>query len=621
MKMTRLRQGGFTLVELTTVIAILGLIAYFAAPQISTNARVDRVNTVEGDIEAMKQAYNAFYTDFRRAPVDLAELVDEEYYQGQTVSPFNTDYQLIPEANGASFQVVSPNSTILNLLDDRISSSDIVGTNTIQVTTPEPLLSTIASQFLHKVEVDGQPELNQMETNIDANGNNIINVATLIADNLESTTITTEEATIEVLNTVDTLEFGENSIETVGGELIFNATTVTIAGDLAMTGEITGNGGDLTGFDSISGETGQFTTSVTTDTLQAEDGVFVDVEATTLTVDTLNGEEATFQSGDITNLTFTDAAGDTLVLETLESTNVEAVNLAATTGQFGTLSVDDLTADAAEIVSLTATSASVNSLEVTDSASISEASITALSAGALTTDNLTVTNGVISSAEITTLTADEADFVDLSVGTLIADEAIFEEGEFSELESDSIDAVSITADDIVAATGTFVDIEAAQMDLGELIANSGVFSDLTVSGTISAGEVSADNATFGTLNGDSLSLSGTASFETISANSATITGDITTDDFVARNGEFTGTLSADSFSGSSASFSGDVTADDITASDEVTASSFSGTTYSGTNFNLTGDASTDQSSINTNRDLIDEIISNWEECQDDGGCQ
>lgn len=72
---SRLRQHGFTLIELMVVISIIGILAGIAVVQVRTAQRKARETALKKDLHDMREAIDNFYADKQRFPSDLNELV------------------------------------------------------------------------------------------------------------------------------------------------------------------------------------------------------------------------------------------------------------------------------------------------------------------------------------------------------------------------------------------------------------------------------------------------------------------------------------------------------------------------------------------------------------------
>lgn len=82
------RQAGFTLLELIIVVAIIGILAIIALP----NLRNPRVRAQEAalkmDLRTMRDAIDQHYADKGHYPESLQTLVEEEYLRFLPLDPF-----------------------------------------------------------------------------------------------------------------------------------------------------------------------------------------------------------------------------------------------------------------------------------------------------------------------------------------------------------------------------------------------------------------------------------------------------------------------------------------------------------------------------------------------------
>ena len=231
------KAKGFTLAELAVVASILGTLAYYAGEQQEVINYVNDLEQVERDIENLQLAYNQYYLEYRRPPATINELATLGLYSGSLESPFGTQYEGVPNGRGYQFVVDTlDNGPALTLSEKAPNATGVA--NRVSYNVPIPALETIASQYLHRQAVAGRPELNQLETNLDINGFDILNVSDLETNNIVTDRITTNVAEIDVLQTVDTLEFGTNSIQAVGNTLRLNAGTVDISNNISVDGDL-----------------------------------------------------------------------------------------------------------------------------------------------------------------------------------------------------------------------------------------------------------------------------------------------------------------------------------------------------------------------------------------------
>ena len=257
------KNSGFTLAELLVVTAILGVTSYYTAEYAQGQRTIAKQVQVAEDFKALQHAYNQFYTEFRRSPNDLNELVTGGYYTGTLTSPYGTQYVGGDAGQGYSFTVDTNDAGVALNIGDGFGSATVVN-DTVTLPVPVPSLGTIASQFLHREAILGSPELNEMQTNLDMSGYDITNVASLDSVTVNTDTVQASTAVIDTLNTVNMLQFGANSIGSSGGTLSLQASRTIVNGTLVLNGDMDAQGGSLSGFNHFDGNSANFLTVDTT---------------------------------------------------------------------------------------------------------------------------------------------------------------------------------------------------------------------------------------------------------------------------------------------------------------------------------------------------------------------
>ena len=81
------RQGGFTLIELIVVLAIIGILAAIAVPAMRTAPERARESALKEDLFTLRSCLDQFHADRDRYPTSLDELVSLGYLRSVPVDP------------------------------------------------------------------------------------------------------------------------------------------------------------------------------------------------------------------------------------------------------------------------------------------------------------------------------------------------------------------------------------------------------------------------------------------------------------------------------------------------------------------------------------------------------
>jgi general secretion pathway protein G len=84
---SRLRQGGFTLIELIIVMAIIGILAAVAAPRYVIFVRHAKEAVLRQDLETMRKSIDSYTIDKEKAPQSLDDLVQAGYLKSIPKDP------------------------------------------------------------------------------------------------------------------------------------------------------------------------------------------------------------------------------------------------------------------------------------------------------------------------------------------------------------------------------------------------------------------------------------------------------------------------------------------------------------------------------------------------------
>ncbi|AQT68174.1 PilD-dependent protein PddA [Anaerohalosphaera lusitana] len=114
------RRKGFTLIEVLTVVLIIGLLAGFVVPKVINNLGDTKRSIAKSKMAQVEQAVTTFYVNCGRMPRDLDELLEapsdvEEKWAGpyakrsQLMDPWDNPYVYVEEGtvNQGSFDIIS----------------------------------------------------------------------------------------------------------------------------------------------------------------------------------------------------------------------------------------------------------------------------------------------------------------------------------------------------------------------------------------------------------------------------------------------------------------------------------------------------------------------------------
>jgi general secretion pathway protein G len=98
------REKGFTLIELLIVVAIIGIIAAIAVPNLLTAIQRSKQKRSMADLRALGTALGSYQVDYDEFPVKSGEFqiawMGTFYYEGSTIDGWANKYYYIGDANG-----------------------------------------------------------------------------------------------------------------------------------------------------------------------------------------------------------------------------------------------------------------------------------------------------------------------------------------------------------------------------------------------------------------------------------------------------------------------------------------------------------------------------------------
>jgi general secretion pathway protein G len=108
-------NGGFTLVELLVVMAIIATLLSIVAPKYFNSLNRSKETVLRQDLNIMRDAIDKFNSDTGKYPEDLAELVEKRYLRAIPVDPLTESAETwiavpAPNAVGGVYDVHSGSS-------------------------------------------------------------------------------------------------------------------------------------------------------------------------------------------------------------------------------------------------------------------------------------------------------------------------------------------------------------------------------------------------------------------------------------------------------------------------------------------------------------------------------
>ena len=121
----RLRQRGFTLIELMVVISIMLILLTLAMPNYTKSILHAHEAALRSDLQTMRSVIDQYTLDKQKAPVSLQDLVDAGYIKQLPMDPFTKSRESwVPVTDDT---LMSPDQTAPGIVDVH-SGSDQVST-------------------------------------------------------------------------------------------------------------------------------------------------------------------------------------------------------------------------------------------------------------------------------------------------------------------------------------------------------------------------------------------------------------------------------------------------------------------------------------------------------------
>jgi len=125
-RVERRGEGGFTLIELIIVMAIIGILSVIAIPSFVQSVKKAKEAALKEDLHTMRNAIDSYTVDKEKAPQGLDDLVQAGYLKSLPVDPMT---------NRSDSWMTSESDTMTDInetqggLDDVHSGSEAVATD------------------------------------------------------------------------------------------------------------------------------------------------------------------------------------------------------------------------------------------------------------------------------------------------------------------------------------------------------------------------------------------------------------------------------------------------------------------------------------------------------------
>ena len=122
----RRQEGGFTLIELVVVMAIIAILASLAVPIFTAQIKKAKEAVLQEDLHVMRNAIDSYTMDKGKAPQSLDDLVQAGYLRAIPVDPMTNSRDTWVTDSNDTYESVDESESGIN---DVHSGSQDVGTN------------------------------------------------------------------------------------------------------------------------------------------------------------------------------------------------------------------------------------------------------------------------------------------------------------------------------------------------------------------------------------------------------------------------------------------------------------------------------------------------------------
>ena len=120
---TRVRERGYTLIELIIVMAIVSILMAIAIPQYQKSIRRTKETLLHSNIQTLRTVIDEYTFDKKKAPQTLQDLVAEGYIRAVPIDPImgNDNWRTINEDSLTAVDQTEPGIYDIRSMSDLIS--------------------------------------------------------------------------------------------------------------------------------------------------------------------------------------------------------------------------------------------------------------------------------------------------------------------------------------------------------------------------------------------------------------------------------------------------------------------------------------------------------------------
>ncbi|HLV47830.1 MAG TPA: hypothetical protein VKY35_02070 [Aliidiomarina sp.] len=215
---------GFSLLEFVAVLALVsGMLLTFTQLRTMQHQQSLQQSLLD-TIDHTRQALYSYFSEHDEFPLSITALTSSE----DAITPWGRRLFIRHESIGVVLVVPVPNEAMLNWLKARLPMSQGEQLNLL-VQLPAPIQTLISAAALHRVAVDGRPELNVMNADLNMGGFDISNFSKIKAEQALLNNLVSDEAVVGVLTTDEAVA---NKIVAVEADII------TLNANLAEVNEL-----------------------------------------------------------------------------------------------------------------------------------------------------------------------------------------------------------------------------------------------------------------------------------------------------------------------------------------------------------------------------------------------